>query len=93
MVLKNNRDIFNNKVVPLADAKSVLKSLEDIKSTKKNKLVKAPTELDILAQGPGVFPQWKPRHCNIFGNEVADQLAKEGSCLKQANKGLFMHAI
>ena len=31
--------------------------------------------------------QWVPGHCNLFGNEKADHLAKNGSTLEQLEEG------
>jgi hypothetical protein len=37
--------------------------------------------------------QWVPAHCNIYGNDEADKLAKEGSKMKQYKKALSYNAV
>jgi hypothetical protein len=34
-----------------------------------------------------------PAHCNIYGNDEADGLAKEGSKMKQDKKALSYNAV
>ena len=82
--LRNHRDTYDSKVVLLTDAKSVLQALENSKKTDHNNLTKALMDLQTSAQE--VVLQWIPGHCNIFGNEVADQLAKKGSELEQIHQ-------
>jgi hypothetical protein len=37
--------------------------------------------------------QWVPAHCNIYGNDKADKLAKEGNKIKQDKKKLSYNAV
>ena len=76
-------------MVLLTDAKSVLQALENSKKTDYNNLKKALMDLQTSAQE--VVLQWIPGHCNIFGNEVADELAKKGSELEQIHQDLNLN--
>ena len=87
--LRNHRDTYDSKVVLLTDAKSVLQALENSKKTDHNNLKKALMDLQTSAQE--VVLQWIPGHCNIFGNEVADELAKKGSELEQIHQDLNLN--
>ena len=87
--LRNHRDTYGSKVVLLTDAKSVLHALENSKKTDHNNLKKALMDLQTSAQE--VVLQWIPGHCNIFGNEVADELAKKGSELEQIHQDLNLN--
>ena len=71
--LRNHRDTYDSKVVLLTDAKSVLQALENSKKTDHNNLKKALMDLQTSAR---IVLQWITA---IFGNEVADELAKKGS--------------
>jgi hypothetical protein len=37
--------------------------------------------------------QWVPEHCNIYGNDEADRLAKEGSKMNPDEKALTYNAV
>ncbi|GBN71567.1 hypothetical protein AVEN_160720-1, partial [Araneus ventricosus] len=51
-------------------------------------------EIISLSQKSRVCIQWIPSHVGVFGNEVADLLAKEGSALPSAASGeLFASEI
>ena len=58
-------------------------------NTDHNNLKKALMDLQTSAQE--VVLQWIPGHCNIFGNEVADELAKKGSELEQIHQDLNLN--
>ncbi|XP_005095611.1 uncharacterized protein LOC101862106 [Aplysia californica] len=71
----------NAKVIPLTDAKSVLQSMENNKSTELNALTRA-----IMAQNSSacrVVLQWIPGHVDIFGNECAGELARKREQMEQ----------
>ena len=87
--LRNHRDTYDSKVVLLTDAKSVLQALENSKKTDHNNLKK--TLMDLQTSAQEVVLQWIPGHCNIFGNEVADELAKKGSELEQIHQDLNLN--
>ena len=72
-------------VVFLTDAKSVLQKLLNAKNKDQSKLKKNLHQLTTTAKR--VCLQWVPGHCNLFGNEKADHLAKIGSTLEQLEEG------
>ena len=47
--------------------------------------------MDLQTSAQEVVLQWIPGHCNIFGNEVADELAKRGSELEQIHQDLNLN--
>ena len=73
----------SNNVVFLSDALSVLQALQTAKDMELNNLF---TALYSLCRSHTVIMQWIPSHCNIYGNEVADCLAKEGSAKEQKDR-------
>lgn len=66
-------------IVFLSDALSVLQFLKS-NQEKDCPLTKALAE---LSETHNVTLQWVPSHCNLYGNEMADHLAKEGCQLPQ----------
>ena len=72
-------------VVFLTDAKSVLQKLLNAKNKDQSKLKKNLHQLTTTVKR--VCLQWVPGHCNLFGNEKADHLAKNGSTLEQLEEG------
>ena len=75
-LIENSSDDISS-VVFLTDARSVLDALINNKTPD---LAKAMQSLGISYQ---VTIQWIPAHCGVKGNEIADQLAKEGATLEQ----------
>ena len=88
-ILANDEKTYNTKVVLLTDAKSVLQSLTNSKGTDLNPLVRALISLNHSAKK--VVMQWIPGHCDLFGNDAADELAKQGSDLEQIHNGFTFH--
>ena len=64
------------KAVFLSDSLSALQSLTSEKPDDSQKRLM--DTINELAQSTKVVLQWIPSHTNIAGNEIADQLAKEG---------------
>ncbi|RUS91759.1 hypothetical protein EGW08_000467 [Elysia chlorotica] len=62
------------------DALSVLQALKSSKNKDLNDLTSALTS---LSQTHTIALQWIPSHCNVFGNETADLLAKKAAALQQ----------
>ena len=84
-LLAKSKDTYNHNVVLLSDAKSVLQSLQNPKVTELNPLIKVLLTLGKTAKS--VVLQWIPGHCDIFGNDVADELAKKGANFEQIHTG------
>ncbi|GFS17627.1 RNA-directed DNA polymerase from mobile element jockey [Elysia marginata] len=63
------------------DARSVLDALDSTKCPEVNALAQAITTLSLTASK--LVLQRIPGHVDIFGNDVADQLAKEGGMMEQ----------
>ena len=72
-------------VVFLTDDKSVLQKLINAKNKDQSKLKKNLHHLTTTAKR--LCLQWVSGHCNLFGNEKADHLAKNGSTLEQLEEG------
>ena len=68
------------KTVIFSDSKSALYMLKDRKPTSYNEIIYETQKVIMQIQGKGLTfdIQWIPSHCNIRGNEVADQAAKMG---------------
>ena len=64
---------YNTKVVLLTDARSVLESLESTRCPELNAL----TIMALSSAASTVVLQWIPGHIDIFGNDIADELANE----------------
>ncbi|RUS81778.1 hypothetical protein EGW08_010470 [Elysia chlorotica] len=62
------------------NALSVLQALKSSKNKDLNDLTSALTS---LSQTHTIALQWIPSHCNVFGNETADLLAKKAAALQQ----------
>ena len=75
----------NKNIVLLSDAKSVLQALHNPRNREHSNLKASLLQLGLSAQQ--IVLQWLPGHCIIRGNTRADQLAKEGSQLKQLEGG------
>ncbi|XP_064645142.1 uncharacterized protein LOC135498689 [Lineus longissimus] len=73
-------------IVILTDALSVLKSLQNPRKEDNNDLLKALK--DLYSSRKKVVLQWIPAHCNVKGNEKADQVAKEGGKKDQCDLSL-----
>ncbi|GFR94183.1 reverse transcriptase [Elysia marginata] len=73
-VLVNSEATHHTKVFLLTDARSVLDALESTKCPEVNALAQAITTLSLTASK--LVLQWIPGHVDIFGNDVADQLAR-----------------
>ena len=69
-------------IVFLTDALSVLHALQYSKDRDLNSLM---SSLQSINQKHVVQIQWVPSHCDLYGNEKADELAREGSLLDQGN--------
>ncbi|GFR95478.1 RNA-directed DNA polymerase from mobile element jockey [Elysia marginata] len=80
-VLVNSEATHHAKVVLLTDARSVLDALDNTKCPEVNALAQAITTLSLTASK--LVLQWISGHVDIFGNDVADQLAKEGGMMEQ----------
>ena len=79
-----------SKVVILSDAKSVLQTLENNRCEYEaltNRLQATRQNVKSLVL------QWIPGHCNIMGNEKADNLAKTGSSLEQTAETLTFQEV
>ena len=73
----------HHNIVLLSDALSVLQSLKRNQEKDNNSLIRA---LADLSANHTVTLQWIPSHCDLYGNEMADHLAKEGSKLPQNDR-------
>ncbi|GFR69231.1 ribonuclease H [Elysia marginata] len=74
-----NKISKTSKVVILSDARSVLQTLQNTKDTELHTVRRKL----LMAKVGELTLQWIPGHCNIEGNERADNLAKLGSGLDQ----------
>ena len=79
----------NHNIVFLSDALSVLQSM---KSNQKD-INSLSIALSDLSSYHIVTLQWVPSHCDLFGNETADRLAKEGSKLPQEDKSTSYNEV
>lgn len=77
------KELKQVQVVFFTDAKSVLQALEGKRDIALNDLM---TSLALLCTECTVVLQWIPSHCGIAGNEIADNLAKEGAKQYQEDK-------
>ena len=75
------------KVLLLTDSISVLKSLAS-GNPEDNTLRNVIQSINSLTSRTAAVLQWIPAHTGIHGNEVADQLAKEGSKKQQTKSKL-----
>ena len=75
----------HHNIVFLSDALSVLQSLMRNQEKDNNSLTGALAE---LSANHNVMLQWIPSHWDLYGNEMADQLAKEGSKLPQKDNSI-----
>ena len=80
----------HHNIVFLSDALSVLLSLMRNQEKDNNSLTGALAE---LSANHNVTLQWIPSHCDLYGNEMADQLAKEGSKLPQEDKSTSFNEV
>ncbi|GFR79424.1 RNA-directed DNA polymerase from [Elysia marginata] len=80
-VLVKSEATHHAKVVLLTDARSVLDELESTKCPEVNALAQAITTLSLIASKLDL--QWIPGHVDIFGNDVAEKLAKESGMMEQ----------
>ena len=81
-VLVNSEATYNTKVVLVTDARSVLESLESTRCPELNALARA--IMTISSTASTVVLRWIPGHIDIFGHEIADELAKEGGLMEQS---------
>ena len=70
-------------IVILTDALSVLQAL---KTNKNKELNEFKSNIVKLSETNKLILQWIPSHCDLYGNEEADNLAKLGSKMTQNNK-------
>ena len=68
-------------MVILSDAKSVLQTLENPKSLELDSLRESLVRLNKKTEM--MILQWIPGHCDLPGNDKADDLAKEGAAMEQ----------
>ena len=83
----NQLETRPKKVVLLADSLYVLQSLAS-GNPEDYTLRKLIQSLNRLTSRTTAVLQWIPAHTGIYGNEVADQLAKEGSKKQQPKSKL-----
>jgi hypothetical protein len=82
-----------SKTVILSDSKAAIQSIvskqeRDAETLKCKRLL-----VWLHNRNEHVTLQWVPAHCNIYGNEEAHRLAKEGSKMKQDKKALSYNAV
>lgn len=81
----NARDITASRITIFVDSQAAIKALKSnvVKSTTvsrcREELIKAATRHQVNIC-------WVPGHCNIEGNEKADELAKNGSNMEESRK-------
>jgi ribonuclease HI len=78
------------KVVILVDSKSVIEAMSSKKTPKTQIVLEINKALHHLTALKYVTIQWVPSHVGIYGNEVADLLAKKGTLYK-SNQTLEAH--
>lgn len=93
MALKNinTRNIPEDRITIFVDSQAAIKALRNnvVKSTAvsrcRNELIRAATRHQVNIC-------WVPGHCNIEGNEKADELARKGSNMEEARAVNGIHA-
>jgi ribonuclease HI len=81
------------KTVILSDSKAAIQSIVSKEGRDAETLECKRLLVWLHNRNEHVTLQWVPVHCNIYGNEEADMLAKEGSKMKQDKKALSYNAI
>ena len=74
------KDIKNKTIYILSDSKSSLQALEK-DETCSNLIKETKSNLNLISEKNNVYLIKIPAHTNIFGNEMADKLAKEGALM------------
>jgi ribonuclease HI len=70
------RENARKNILIYTNVMSVIKTLSTKRNSGMNKLQKSLTNM--TKRYKNAVNQWIPSHCNIAGNEEADQLAKDG---------------